>query len=337
MNNRRLVSVLSILLLAVLFIAIGCGDGKRNSHANLRKVNPGGRPGNPADVKNKLEKLNKMEAVVNQFEAGTPIPREELATGSYTLVNVMTYVRFSNGSDETAAYAIASVGNDNILTEVKKDSVGLIAKDSDQERAIVIPRSFVIRGGAVTPAQSVIYAGALSNESKITHSFRADNGDTEVNVLTKIMGVYNNAKSIYASTLNGNRPAEISILKKADSSVSFMVYIQEKTVSGDPKKKTQNSHLQRHMVATYKFTPGGGPDANAAGAGPAQGSSQNRQQGVPPQALPRRDQRDEEVPAAEPSTPKSAVVPPAAETPAFQAPEGALDESGQPILDDVGY
>lgn len=269
MSNRKLAGALSILLLAVLFMTIGCGDGKRNSHTNLRKVNQGGKPG--GDAKSIAEKSAKLTAIDNQMraqaEAGELIGSESLEAGTYTLDEVMSYVKFIRGGDDLSAYTASKVTNGTLGAALASDQVGLIGGDTDEARLMEIPRVFTVQSmGAITPVsadKNVIYLAQLQNDGKMLHSLNNPTVQVELNLINRL-GTRTGNTGGYVFELNGKRETRIEIRRIEGTTIRMVVSIQEKMAA---KVGRQNSTITKKMILTYKAVRAAAPTAGLPPAG----------------------------------------------------------------------
>ena len=259
MSNRKLAGALSILLLAVLFMAIGCGDGKRNSHTNLRKVNSGGT-GDPKAIAAKAAKMKAIDDTMRtQAETGDLTGAESLDAGTYTLDEVMSYVKFMRNQDDLSAYIAGKVTN-GVLSPLANDQVGLVGSDSDEARMIEIPRAFTIQAGGVIPAVSadknVIYLAQLMNDGKLSHSLSNPGVQVELNLINRISTRVGNTGA-YTFKLAGDKDATVQI-RKVPGAVRMIVTIEEKKPA---KAGKQNSTLIKKMIISYKVERTGAPTA----------------------------------------------------------------------------
>ena len=155
MSNRKLMGAVSILFLAILFMSIGCGDGKRNTHQNTRKVYEGGKvtppggqkPGTPGNQKSQAEQRLRDARIA--AEAGTPLMRENIPAGTYTLDEVMGFVEYQLGNEVLVSFANATVLENNDMTVKLNDKSGVaMTKDMDNGRTVESAKSFAATGAS---------------------------------------------------------------------------------------------------------------------------------------------------------------------------------------------
>jgi hypothetical protein len=113
MSQRKLMGALSIILLAFLFILVGCGDGKRNSKAHPNKKLAQGKvgangagganggtggggfqKGNDKDLSLKVANLKNISEALQSQLNGEAVDAHSLSSGAYTLESVFGHVKF---------------------------------------------------------------------------------------------------------------------------------------------------------------------------------------------------------------------------------------------------
>jgi len=321
MSNRRVLGALSILLLACLFMAIGCGDGKRNSKSNPRKAFAGGKVG--GDQKSLQEKATRLKAVDDAaravIDAGQTIDKNNLEAGTYTLDEVMGYVKFMRNQDELYSLAINKVNAGALGQPVGNPlSEGAMGKDSDEQRLVEIPRSFTVAGmgNIQSPAiaQNVIYAAQVGMDGKMMQSLNEPGTATEISLLNRILSTQAGSNGVFTANLNGGKKLEI-LIKRVDGGVRFIVLVHEMKKAD---KGRRDATLLKHMVFTYKL--------QRAAAGTGLPTGQPGHEGEPPLPPPQQQQG----PAVQPQPGPLPAAPAPAPTPDFQIDPnfGAAPASG---------
>jgi hypothetical protein len=246
MNNRKLVGVVSIIVLAILFMSIGCGDGKRSTNANTRKIHAG-VGGNNKDLAAKSAKLKSIEATMTgHADDGQLIAQQDIPAGSYTLTEVMGYVKYMRGIEDVRAVAIGSVTGTTIGSG-PSDQTGMINKDSDSARTVEIPLTFTAQNGAVTPTGQGLYSLQLNLEGKIMHSL-STGGSSEIGIL-RAMAQAPNQTGTHTIALANGKQADIHVRKLLTGGIRISVTVQELKMA---EKGKQNSTMIKRMAFTYR-------------------------------------------------------------------------------------
>lgn len=257
MSNKRLVGALSILLLACLFMAIGCGDGKRNTRSNTRKAFPGGKVGG-TDSKTTQDKSRKLQDIDTRARSridGQTIDRTALQQGTYTLDEVMGYVKFMRNQDELYAFSVNQATNGALGAAVDGGNEGMMGKDSDEPRLVAIPRSFKVGAAgleAISAQQNVIYSCQVGLDGKLSHSLNEPGAATEINLIERLM----NGRT--QDNLSGNKKLYISI-RQTMNGARFVVEVEEMKKAAKGRK---DATLYRVMVFTFKLQRSAAPADN---------------------------------------------------------------------------
>jgi hypothetical protein len=259
MNSRKLMGALSILLLAILVMTIGCGDGKNNKRENFRKGTGGNAAvGNPKDIKNKSQKMTSIDGSMTSYtdEGGQAVAQQSLEAGKYELSEVMGYARYDREQDAVRAISIAAITNGS-LGAGSAEQIGMMGKDSDSPRTVEVPLSFEINGQSLKPSTQVLYSiqlgGQVGLESKIVHSLTTG-GRSEINILKAISG-QPDGSNMYGLKLAGNKTGEVHIRKVSGGiriTVTTFEMKQDEVVKNP--KAVKNSNMIKRMAFTYRLT-----------------------------------------------------------------------------------
>lgn len=277
MSQRKLMGALSIILLAFLFILVGCGDGKRNSKAHPNKKlaqgkvgaaggGNGPQKGSDKDLSLKVANLKNISEALQSQLNGESVDAHSLSSGAYTLESVFGHVKFMRVSgDEVAAMVGAQVINGN-LTGQTSNKVGLIASDTDEGRTLSVPMSFRVKNGALD--LSTIASTNYHSQLELAGGLQQELGGNTAgfNVMNSLNGAPNSSGS-YPVTIDG-REAGIQI-RKTSTGVRLVVTITEKKAGATSKEG--DSTLIRTLVFSYSLKA----DAAAAPQAPAAPANNN--------------------------------------------------------------
>lgn len=170
MSQRKLVGALSILLLAILFIAVGCGDGKHssktrinNKHKNVPRGKPKGaqppKPGSP-EHQAKVAAFNTIDAEVRKAESATAV--QQLPDGNYELESIVSYAAYIKGSQDFKVLKKYSVRDGKMTLSENPLGAGLVSNFVDDGREILLSSKMTVTGGiAPDSRQNVATALAL--------------------------------------------------------------------------------------------------------------------------------------------------------------------------------
>lgn len=284
MSQRKLMGALSIILLAFLFILVGCGDGKQNTKTRPNKKLAQGKvgPNNGANgaaktgssggqnqkggsnnLSLKVANLKNIDEALQSQLTGDSIDAHSLANGDYTLNSVLGHVKFMRVSgDEVAAVVSASVVSGSLNGQVSNKE-GLIATDTDEGRTVEIPLSFRVKNGAIDLSQLV--TTGYHSQLELMGGLQQELGSK--NAAFNVMGSLNgspNASGNYAVTLDG-REAGIQI-RKTSTGARLVLTITEKKAGTTTKQG--DSTLIRTLVFTYSLKAEPTPARSAAPAEP---------------------------------------------------------------------
>ncbi len=185
MTQRKLFGIGSIIVLAVIFCVIGCGDGQRTNKTRVQKI-PIGSSGSK-DIKEKSKILDQVEQQITQLEeAGQAVAQFE--DGEYKLESITTHFRYMDNKDVSTAAGIRTskvefINNEPKILDAPTEGTGLVANDTDSGQHFTIPVTFTVVNAAVTNAQTKGFFTsfqALSSKPKLNAEFRADGGEFSI-------------------------------------------------------------------------------------------------------------------------------------------------------------
>ncbi len=296
MNQRKMVGVLSILLLAILFITVGCGDGKRNPRTNFNKRPSSGKTGPQLPKPDSPEfkaKKTAMEKATAEYESAIQGDRlASLPEGEYSLTEILAFVDYINSNEEFKYLRRIAISQQGANIG-QQSGDGVVLKSPDKNgREILVPNFLnIAAGAALTPdiQNSGVFTMRVvdaSMDSKGVPKMKLDvdfQGAAALPGLTLVDLIAQNKTLL---TLRDGKSAELFLIKQQGDRMAIQLVIHEGAQPGqqnDSSKKAAMS-FPRKMVFVYNYKT-----KPAQGAPPPTAQQQQQQQ------QPARDQ--EQAPA----------------------------------------
>lgn len=294
MSQRKLMGALSILLLAILFIAVGCGDGKHsnnktrinNKHKRPQKGNPPGggllNPNTP-QAKAKRAAIDQAKSEFNRATLGERL--SSLPEGDYTLSEVVSHIEFMFKQEYLAYFRRSSVSSQG-TTQGQQLGDGLMRNNPEKNgREFLVPMKFKVSAG--TPL------GRDSQPSLLfTTMLKSDISDPKSGLKMKLeeSGVVNAAASANAIVLtdilnlgqssfklSDGKTTDLFVLKTSADKIAIQMSISEVAQPGQQNNISAQAAtmFSRHVVLVFNFKA---QQATAPSAQPTQPEPQQQQQ-----------------------------------------------------------
>lgn len=257
MSNRRLMGALSILLVAVLFMVMGCGDGKRRKET-IRSHGKAFAMGNAKDRAAKLKAAQSIEANMNSLtseSAGQKIDRNSMEGGVYSLTSITTFVKAQSGAEDAWASITNPVANGELQAGTNAQSAGLLSSALDSGRVIEIPMEFTVdsqTGRFVTPSQMksrTLKSTMDLGSGEIHQEFTSDKAG--LSLMSTLLSKDGNAEKKYVSSIDGREvDAEI---RKNETGLRIVVRVTEAQAQATADKGDLT--LSRTMIFDYTLDP----------------------------------------------------------------------------------
>lgn len=287
MHRTKLQKTVTVLIIAAMAAAVGCGDGKRSKRQRVERPaqnkagqkplntgtqgtnggNGGAPTGQPqpaqqptaeqeAARKAAEEKRKQKDSAMNtlwqhQVEGGVAINVSDLEEGTYTFDSTATHVRIlPGGSADWVKAVTVSSNNNGTLYDLpgEKDSIGLIQPGDDHGYAVLIPASFTIESRPWQPKRA-------GNDYLLRTMLQVNKA--EMFLENKLMS--SNSAQMGAALMDvlaGNtQDAEgkkivLKSWKTQDGRVRFHLFIEEISVD---KTSDDKPSMFRDIIVTYKF------------------------------------------------------------------------------------
>lgn len=301
MNQRKLAGAISILLLAILFIVVGCGDGRREHSTKLNRKYPVGKGGTPPlgskEAAQKGAEMAKVQAEFDMAEANGQA-LQQLEDGDYVLEEVLNLATYMNKNEEFRFIRRSKpqiVGNQWVLgAEEKSRGAGFAGTPPDgANREIEVLGNISVKNGAIdfAGASKFIFATRVVKDSftmKIDDQILLT-GSPEVSIaqMLAVPPTANAGNVARYKDLMKSKKASLWLLKTAENRIVVKLAIEEHSQSAG--KNPSTILFARTLLFSYRVkrpTPANAPEApNAAAAkqadGPerAQGQAQSGQTG----------------------------------------------------------
>ncbi|MGE4132763.1 MAG: hypothetical protein AB7F86_14055 [Bdellovibrionales bacterium] len=285
----KMFGIVSILLLAVIFMSIGCGDGKRNHKTGVKKAKPGtaaqkgkgGQPGSPLpgspEAKEKSKQLSAINAKLNEpLAQATEL--KQLEAGRYTLKSVVSHFQYiataGKNSTDVAGIAVSpvSAGSNGVLKNSDSQIEGVIANDTDTGRQVEINTDFEIKDPAAQLARGGSGARLFSTralftvkDKSIENKIEAVSPDRQAPSLLELLNTpmaTDGARKVKA----GGKDDTLAIYKTTNGLIIFKLSVLEKG-GGQSTIAFTRTLLFIYEVAKAE-APAPAPDASGPAASP---------------------------------------------------------------------
>ncbi len=276
MNQRKVVGALSIVLLAILFITIGCGDGQRRSRTNTRKSIPTGRnlnpPANSKEAQEKLKNIDSAKKELADAVAGEPIAA--LEAGEYTIEEILTHVEYIKGSYHFAVVrksrpTVQANGNVALNAEPTTRGAGLIPSSPDRSpREILIPLKMTVAQGSQPNRNSPGMTSVVFSTQVVLENVKmklADQFSQNQNAALALLDILASAEGgrdnegIVRKVNVGGKEAVAHIYKNGDRIVVRVRIAEGAQATTNQQSRAANESFSRSMVFSYKVVRAAAP------------------------------------------------------------------------------
>ncbi len=303
MNQRKLIGALSILLLAILFITVGCGDGKRNGRTNLNKRLTHGKTGAQLPKPDSPEfkaKKQAMEQAKAQFEASVQGERlSSLPEGDYSLSEIITFVDYIHSTaGEDFKYLRHISLSESGAVRGQQFGDGVVRKSPDaQGREIFLPSSLSVAGAVLTPDprsngvfKTRVVDASMDAKGSVRMTLDVDFANAATQSGESLVSMLNQNKATFSVT--GGKATDLFILKQSGDKIAIQLAINEGAQPGQQNNLSKQAAVSfaRKIVFVYGFKA-------KQQAAPPPATQQQQQQQQPDQGA---QEQSEQAPAGEP-------------------------------------
>ena len=304
MSKRN--TLIAITVLAALSVEIGCGDGSKKAPLNKSlktnvpvtkaaakpgatasmtpEVGADGKPVMGADGKPVMvptaskvtapkvdPNLDLIDKKLDDLKAGTPITRDELTAGDYTLQSIVTNAKILQGMDSASVIQENTVnfanGGYTLSDAGNKLSGGMLTNFTDSTRKIdaVTKFSVVPTNGKWTPDRNTI-GNALTLTDFVTtpkadgkpalNDAFAQPGDYKASILDILANGQLNSDKSYQAKDENNVPVYVRLIKNdAQNTMTVVMTLEEKRKANQDTTGTQSTSLDRSIFFRFNVVP----------------------------------------------------------------------------------